>query len=282
MKNSLKSFLAWYESIHELKVGYSTTNEKDSHRAATRELFIASMPFLRRLPLSKISNVLDVGLGYGFHCEYFASKGLETTGISSHVTEELEIAARTAGYTVQKMDMHFLCLPDGNFDLVWSHHSLEHSFSPLLALREWYRVLKPEGYLAVSVPPHKHDIVSGHFNVGWSIGQLMYLLGICGYDLKSSYFIEDGYNVRALVKRPLTPIDSSGLSWMINLEKHFPESLRSQMKNSQRSLGKLYFNGALKKVTEDTCIEKCEMFDAASKRRCLQMIKCILKKTLGV
>lgn len=262
MKNNLeekiRSFLVFYESIYNLDYAYSDVNEEKQSlvRLGSRKLFDESISFLEKIPLNKISSVLDIGMGYGFHCEYFVEKGIQTVGIATHLPENLIAKANEKGYAVKKQDMHFLDFPDEEFDLVWSHHSLEHSFSPLLALREWYRVLKPGGYLAVTVPPHKDQIVGGHYNVGWSIGQLIYLLGICGYDLKSGFFIEEGYNVRALVKRPIQSIEFKGIGLISNLKKYLPDSIEDIMRENPYSLSKMDYNGALKEVTNDKCICK--------------------------
>jgi SAM-dependent methyltransferase len=41
---------------------------------------------------------------------------------------------------------------DGTFDFLYSSHCLEHLRDPAAALRNWIRVVKPEGYLVVAVP----------------------------------------------------------------------------------------------------------------------------------
>lgn len=43
-------------------------------------------------------------------------------------------------------------IDDEAFDFVYSSHTLEHVADAVLALRNWYRVLKPGGYLIVFVP----------------------------------------------------------------------------------------------------------------------------------
>jgi len=45
-----------------------------------------------------------------------------------------------------------LGVEDNTFDFVHSSHCLEHLLNPVLALYNWYRILKPEGYLVVTVP----------------------------------------------------------------------------------------------------------------------------------
>jgi 2-polyprenyl-3-methyl-5-hydroxy-6-metoxy-1,4-benzoquinol methylase len=49
-------------------------------------------------------------------------------------------------------DMTALALPSAAYDLVVHSDTLEHVPNPLQALRECRRVLKPEGFLAFSVP----------------------------------------------------------------------------------------------------------------------------------
>ena len=263
---NLQSFIEWFEQIHHLEAAYADREELAVHREASHALFLESQPFLKRLPYSQISAVLDVGLGYGYHCDYFVSRGLRVTGITAHLSEDLRIFSEKRGFSVEKMDMHFLTFSDETFDLVWSHHSLEHSFSVLLALREWYRVLKPGGFLALTVPCYKTQIVSGHFDTGWNVGQVLYLLGVCGYDLRSGLFTEERGQVRALVKKPANPIDPMGVSWMFSLEKQLPQSVRKRLNRTHRSLGQFAYEGDLKQVTDTLCVPKRNILMHAIRR----------------
>lgn len=47
-----------------------------------------------------------------------------------------------------------LPLADNSVDAVLSSHVIEHFWNPLTALREWYRVCKPGGYIFI-ICPHK-------------------------------------------------------------------------------------------------------------------------------
>ena len=54
-------------------------------------------------------------------------------------------------------DAHDLSpLDDASFDFIASSHTIEHLVNPLLALREWLRVLKPGGVIYSVVPHHAH------------------------------------------------------------------------------------------------------------------------------
>ena len=43
-------------------------------------------------------------------------------------------------------------MPDGRFDFVHSSHTLEHMQDPRIALANWARIVKPGGYLIITVP----------------------------------------------------------------------------------------------------------------------------------
>jgi SAM-dependent methyltransferase len=168
--------------------------------------------------------------------------------VSLDLPEGVREHAEHHGYEVEEADMHCTGLPDGAFDLVWSHHCLEHSFSPFAALLEWRRLLRPGGYLAVTVPPHKTEIVSGHFIVGWTTGQLLYVLGCTGYAVGQGRFVQQGYNIRALVRKE-QQFNPEGKSYLCELKSLLPSSLARNLKDLPRSLGRYSFEGKLLEVT---------------------------------
>jgi SAM-dependent methyltransferase len=43
-------------------------------------------------------------------------------------------------------------VPDNSYHTVYASHILEHLTKPILALKNWYRILKPGGHLIVVVP----------------------------------------------------------------------------------------------------------------------------------
>jgi SAM-dependent methyltransferase len=249
----MDSFLAHYAAIHEVDNAYGFAREStNAYRQAAEQLYAQSESYLATLPLDDVRSIIDVGCGYGMHCAWFAAQGLDVTGVSTDISEELRTHARAHGYQLAQMDMHFLDMDENCLDMVWSHHCLEHSFGPLLALWEWQRVLKPGGILAVTVPPHKTMIVSGHFTAGWSIGQLLYVLAVTGFDVANGSFVREGYNVRALVRKPDQPIDPQGLSWLQNLRDKLPESLRAHLIEHERSPGSFQFDGDLRVLSPTT------------------------------
>lgn len=53
---------------------------------------------------------------------------------------------------VRAMDFHALQFPDQSFDVVFACHVLEHAFDVSVALAEWARVTRPDGFWAIEVP----------------------------------------------------------------------------------------------------------------------------------
>ena len=53
---------------------------------------------------------------------------------------------------ILQMDMHVMTFPDDHFDVLFSCHSLEHSYDPVKALSEFARVTKPDGVCIIEVP----------------------------------------------------------------------------------------------------------------------------------
>ena len=224
-----------------------------AHRLAAERLFEASQSFLATLPWRTGLRLLDVGAGYGFHSRHFASRGARVTALTIHASSTLAADARDAGYALVAADMHAAPMIDGAFDGIWSHHALEHSVAAPMLLREWYRMLTPGGWLAVTVPPHKDDIVSGHLHTGWNVGQLVYLTGLAGFELRGGRFLQQGYNVRALVRRPTEDVDPTGLSWLRVLKGRLPPALVPYLREHPNSLGAYSFPGRIAYLDDDRC-----------------------------
>ncbi|MGZ8217445.1 class I SAM-dependent methyltransferase [Methylomagnum sp.] len=94
---------------------------------------------------------------------------------------------------------------DQPFDAIWASHVLEHTRNPGLFLDRCYDSMCPGGTLVLVVPPFKHKVVPGHITPGWNLGILMYNLVEAGFDIKHGHFIVHGYNICAVVKKPLEP-----------------------------------------------------------------------------
>ena len=98
------------------------------------------------LPLS----VLDVGAGRGKFVRAFLSTApsASVTAVEPDQRQAWACAFLNRSKIISKR-IEETCFPDEHFDIVRSHHTLEHLESPLAVLTDHWRVLKPGGVLIV-------------------------------------------------------------------------------------------------------------------------------------
>jgi SAM-dependent methyltransferase len=146
--------------------------------------------------------VLDVGSGAGKHADEFERAGKRVTTIDigesfyyqQRACPERDIQADYLNYTF-----------DGPFDLVWACHVLEHQPNPNIFLTKIYNDLRDGGWIVVSVPPLKMELVGGHVSL-WTGGLLLYQLVLAGFDCRHASVLKYGYNISVIVKKK--PIDN--------------------------------------------------------------------------
>lgn len=94
--------------------------------------------------------------------KYLNGRILDIGGGQDPIAPEAEV------WEVAQGDAQYLdCVEDEQYDTVFSSHCLEHMRSPLEALLNWYRVLKPGGYLIVLAPEedlYEQHLWPSHFN----------------------------------------------------------------------------------------------------------------------
>jgi SAM-dependent methyltransferase len=123
-----------------------------SERPAVKKALLKMFNYLdARLHLKKNYKLLDIGSGGGQISEIFCKKReLKYFGVTIDDNELKK--AKIEKINVIKSDMHDIPYDDENFEIVYAAHVIEHSFSPIIALNEWYRVLKEKGYLIIWSP----------------------------------------------------------------------------------------------------------------------------------
>ena len=120
----------------------------EHHAQAARELLEDWLPYC-----GEGGTFLDVGCGTGWLREYVGKLGWQYTGMS------LQDGADIRG------DMHF-DLVNGEFDVVFCRHMVEHSPMPILAVVKLYEFTRPRGWciIVTPTPPHYADWPQ-HFSV---------------------------------------------------------------------------------------------------------------------
>jgi SAM-dependent methyltransferase len=108
---------------------------------------------LANRPGATVPRVLDLGCGTGRDMAGFALRGCSVVGVdlSSNLLSRVESAS--AGGRVQG-DLRLLPFSADSFDGAWAMASLVHlpRDGVIQALREAYRVVRPRGFLFLSVP----------------------------------------------------------------------------------------------------------------------------------
>ena len=142
-----------------------------------------------------IGPVLDIGSGEGFHARYLRECGIETVTLDDKADADL------------KGNFLGLFLPDV-YHGIHCCHVLEHQRNPGLFLDKIFDRLADDGWLCITVPPAKHEIVGGHVTL-WNAGILVYNLILAGFDCSQAWVRSYGYNVSVVVKKK--PADLSGI-----------------------------------------------------------------------
>lgn len=108
---------------------------------------------LRCARVGRASRLLDVGCGDGALLVRAAARGAAAVGVEVNETALRYAKARAPIASVVAVGATAsLPFADAAFDAVVNQHVLEHLGEPLAHLREWRRVARPGGYLAIVTP----------------------------------------------------------------------------------------------------------------------------------
>ena len=101
--------------------------------------------------------ILDIGCGNGGISEYFARNNRQYAVDVSDQRNNKE-----ANFTFRLVSSEKLPFPDASFDIVLSHHVIEHVEDQALHLDEIRRVLKSSGICYLATPNKASPIMEGH------------------------------------------------------------------------------------------------------------------------
>lgn len=121
-------------------------------------LIANSYPFFiytkyRYLVFGRPSRTAESAKAYERRCrEGFFDKFCQGSGLDIGYGGDL-LASNCRGFDIEDGDAQLLNgIDDNSYDFVYSSHTLEHMNDPSAALLNWWRVLKPGGYLIVYIP----------------------------------------------------------------------------------------------------------------------------------
>ena len=180
-----------------------------------------------------IPHILDIGAGKDeIHAKYLRSKGctVDTIDFFDGATFEGDYNQTTFGI---------------KYDGIHAAHVLEHQLNPNLFLQKIRYDLKEDGWLCITVPPLKHQIVGGHVSL-WNAGLVLYHLVHARFNCSEAKIKVYGYNISVIVqKKSITEtIPYTYNSKDITLiEKYLPK-----LNFRRNGLGELTFDGNIQRL----------------------------------
>jgi ubiquinone/menaquinone biosynthesis C-methylase UbiE len=113
----------------------------------------------KSLPLGAVSGrILEVGAGTGHHLPY-VKENFNQYVMTDGSDDMLKIASQKyakqlldKSLVIEKQDATSLSYPDHSFDRLIATHVLEHLPNPVEVLKEWNRVVRPDGVISIVLP----------------------------------------------------------------------------------------------------------------------------------
>jgi SAM-dependent methyltransferase len=163
----------------------------------SRKKLRAGLALHKLLAEYDFSTVLDIGSGGGDHAAIMAEAGKQVTAIDYGTSYYYRKGATNLQVTIGDFAKHGF---ERQFDCVWCSHVLEHQLNVQSFLIKVKDALRPDGILAITVPPLKHTIAGGHVSL-WNGGLLLYRLVLAGFDCSEARILRYGNNVSALLRK---------------------------------------------------------------------------------
>ena len=142
----------------------------------------------------EFTTVLDIGCGAGEHARFLIEHGKTVTTLD---------AGHYHDFQPDFVGLYEEITFSQKFDCIWLCHVLEHIRNPGLFLDKIFDDLVDGGILAVTVPPLKHNIVSGHINL-FNPGILAYHLIQAGFNCSNAAVKVYGYNISIIAQKHAT------------------------------------------------------------------------------
>ena len=103
-----------------------------------------------------LSGLKGIEIGGGAHAD-FGIDAINIANINNNINIYNNGEIFFAGY-LKKVDLIYngddLPFKDDTIDFVLTSHVIEHFYDPIKALKEWYRIVKKDGYILI-IAPHK-------------------------------------------------------------------------------------------------------------------------------
>lgn len=191
-----------------------------------------------------IKTVVDLGCGLGDDLEWWATRttrgetkeplNIECTGIDLAESFSLEKKYKNIKYQQCNFEGS-IEVPEGGFDILWSHDSFQYALTPIQTLTNWCNMTSPGGMLYIGVPVTQQIYrrqLDFYLPTGcyyhYTLVNLIYMLATTGWDCRSGFFKQSPNEpwIHAIVyKSDQTPMDPQTTSWYdLSERKLLPES----------------------------------------------------------
>lgn len=173
--------------------------------------------------------VLDIGSGDKLHYNYMKEHGINVK--SNDIYGEVD-------YLGDYNTLNFSTLFDG----IHAAHVLEHQLNVNSFLKKIHSDLVEGGWLCITVPPLKSQIVSGHISL-WNMGLLLYNLVLANFNCKNAIGKLYGYNISVILKKETIVLPELAYDWpdLVTLNEFFPVNLQYRPQDKS-------FNGDIKSL----------------------------------
>ena len=173
ISKTIDGYKQLYEALHKRTFSRAVTPPQPDASAARNPVAQREfdMAFARRAGwlLEKLApktgeTVLDCGCGYGFYTKVLAKSGAKIVGLDDDFARLARAKSETPEAHFLRGDALKLPFADASFDKILLSEVLEHLRDDEAALREFWRVLKPQGLLGISVPHARYPLHWDPFN----------------------------------------------------------------------------------------------------------------------
>jgi ubiquinone/menaquinone biosynthesis C-methylase UbiE len=161
MKDSQSREEASYQILQSCKENFSHLERWPTY---FDRRYLEFLSYSELFPVSNLGNVLELGCGIGFQSallstmsESVVATDLPDENMSTHTPGKIRLQSLLTGLGIENVSHQFcsaesLPFEDNSFDMVFSSHVLEHIPDFGKAMKEIYRVLKPNGFLFCVIP----------------------------------------------------------------------------------------------------------------------------------
>lgn len=139
---------SYKEYVRLQTVDYCTFESKNIRSSKGQERYIIK----HFMNLNRNLRIADIACGDGEGLKIFSKLGFKKV-IGIDFNEKKLSIARSQGFKVIKSDIHKLSNTKNDyFDVIYSSHTLEHSYSPAMVIHQFSKKLKKDGRLFIVCP----------------------------------------------------------------------------------------------------------------------------------